>query len=254
MKPPVVIVGIGQLGAVFATCFLRSGHPVIPVTRTMNPQEVAAVPELALVAVAEPDLDAALSGLPQVWRSRVGLLQNELLPYVWQDHGIEDPTVIAVWFEKKKGSDVRVIRPSRVSGPAAAITCSALQSSDIPTLQVSEPEMLFHLVAKNLYILAANIAGMERDGSIGALWDHDRPLVLAVAKEILDIQESLAGVGLDRDRLTADLAEAVAADPDHGATGRSAPARLERALRQADRFGLGVPLLRTIAATHLSAT
>jgi hypothetical protein len=37
-------------------------------------------------------------------------------------------------------------------------------------------------------------------------------------------------------------------DPEHKCMGRSAPARLARAIRQADEAGLDVPRLREIAA------
>ncbi len=47
------------------------------------------------------------------------------------------------------------------------------------------------------------------------------------------------------------MVAAIAGDPDHKTTGRSAPARLSRALRHADEAGLAVPSLRDIAARHL---
>jgi len=43
------------------------------------------------------------------------------------------------------------------------------------------------------------------------------------------------------------MLEAFDGDPEHGCTGRSAPARLARAIRQADAAGLAVPRLREIA-------
>jgi hypothetical protein len=43
------------------------------------------------------------------------------------------------------------------------------------------------------------------------------------------------------------MVAAFAADPDHGATGRSAPRRLQRAIAAADAAGLPVPALRAIA-------
>ena len=37
MKSPVVLIGIGEMGAVFARGFLRAGYPVYPVTRQTDP-------------------------------------------------------------------------------------------------------------------------------------------------------------------------------------------------------------------------
>ena len=50
------------------------------------------------------------------------------------------------------------------------------------------------------------------------------------------------------DELIAAMLKAFAGDPDHGCMGRSAPARLARALQQADAAGLAIPRLRAIAA------
>ncbi len=55
----VVVVGLGQLGRLFAGCLLRSGHAVIPVNRGDDVEEIAAAhpaPALVLLAVGEADL------------------------------------------------------------------------------------------------------------------------------------------------------------------------------------------------------
>jgi hypothetical protein len=64
----------------------------------------------------------------------------------------------------------------------------------------------------------------------------------------MDIQDALTGVQHDRGALIAGMLEAFDGDPDHGCTGRSAPARLARALAHADTFGLAVPTLRSLAS------
>jgi len=100
-----IIIGLGQLGRVFAGGLLRVGSTVVPVNRGDDMNTVAAAypdPQLVLVAVGETDLHAVLAALPPSWKSRVGLIQNELLPRDWLAHGIENPTVISVWFEKRK--------------------------------------------------------------------------------------------------------------------------------------------------------
>nr|WP_305908843.1 hypothetical protein [Methylomarinum sp. Ch1-1]MDP4521704.1 hypothetical protein [Methylomarinum sp. Ch1-1] len=57
-------------------------------------------PGLVLITVQENELDGVLAKLPESWRDKVGLVQNELLPRHWQRHAISDPTVAVVWFEK----------------------------------------------------------------------------------------------------------------------------------------------------------
>ena len=255
MDKKVVIIGLGEMGGVFARGFLRIGMPVYPVTRTMNIQqavEAAPNPELVVLAVAEADLHPVLNIVPAQWRDKLLLLQNELLPRDWEAHALPNPTVISVWFEKKKGQDVKVLLPSPVYGPAADMVQKALGSLDIPVKIVASAEALEHeLVLKNVYILTTNIAGLECGGDVESLWKSHNDLARDVAGEVMDIQEWLTGRRLNREKLMEDFATAIHADPAHKCMGRSAPARLQRALKLADEAGLAVPKLREIAAKHL---
>ena len=246
----VVIVGLGQLGRVFAGGLLRTGCSVIPVNRGDDMNAIAAshpAPALVLVAVAEPDLHGVLAALPAAWKNRVGLIQNELLPRDWLAHGIENPTVVSVWFEKKKGTDAKPLIASPAAGPGADLLVRALASIDIPARQVeSGEELLFELVRKNVYILTTNIAGLKTGGTVSELWRDHEEFARQVAGEVMDIQGWLTGVKPDREKLVAGMLEAFAGDPGHGCTGRSAPARLARALQHADAAGLAVPNLRAL--------
>lgn len=247
----VVVVGIGELGSVFARGFLRLGHPVVPVTRKQSMREIAAsVPEpaLCLVAVAEADLATVLRELPASWRDRAGLLQNELLPADWHEHGMAAPTVSVVWFEKKPTTLVKELLPTVVFGPRAGLVRDALDAVGIRSHAAeSEDQLLFELIAKNLYILVTNLAGLETGGNVQELWEKHRALAERVGSEVLAIQEARAGKAMSRPALWARFAEAVAADPSHACTGRSAPGRLARALAQARGLGLDLPELARIA-------
>lgn len=77
MKQPVVIIGLGEIGGVFARGFLRTGHPVYPVNRDSGDldQELT-YPALVLVAVGEADLAPVMASLPETWRERIVLLQE----------------------------------------------------------------------------------------------------------------------------------------------------------------------------------
>ena len=248
----VVIVGLGQLGRVFAGGLLRAGHAVIPLNRGDDMAGLAARhpnPALVLVAVGEADLHAALDTLPADWQSRIGLIQNELLPRDWQAHGIADPTVISVWFEKKKGIDAKPLIASPVAGPQAVLLAAALQAIELPARIVADGDELLHeLVRKNVYILTTNLAGLKTGGTVGTLWTEHQTFARQVASEVMDIQDWLTGKTHDRESLIAGMLEAFAGDPQHQCTGRSAPARLARALQHADAAGLAVPTLRALAA------
>jgi len=254
MNQPTIIIGIGELGGVFARGLLRSGHPVYPITREMNiTDEAKAIPEPALVllAVAENDLHATLDEVPEPWRDKLCLLQNELLSRDWQSHALHDPTVIAVWFEKKKGQDVKVLLPSPIYGPRAESIRSALAAVDIPARALADnDELLYELVRKNVYILTINIAGLVTGGTVSELWRDHQTLAREIAEEIISIQEWLTDEELPRDRLIEGMLEAFAGDPEHKCLGRTALSRLERALGYADETGLAVPKLREIYASR----
>lgn len=252
MHNPVVLVGIGEMGGVFARGILRLGHPVIPVTRDSDINQIALTypePQLALVSVAENDLHDTLQRLPDSWRDRTGLLQNELLPRDWQAHNIENPSVISVWFEKKKGQDAKVLIPSPAYGPQAGLLVNALATLSIPAYTVASAEQLcFELVRKNVYILTTNLCGLVTGGTVQHLWQEHRQLALTVAGEVIDIQEALTETQFDRQKLIDGMLEGIEGDPEHMCMGRSAPGRLERALRHADQASLGVAKLREIHA------
>ena len=252
MKKAVVSIGVGEMGGVFVRGILRLGYPVIPVTRDMNMNDVAnevGDPEAVLVSVAEKDIDAVLATIPQAWRDRLILLQNELLPRDWQKHGIESPTVISVWFEKKPGQDFKVLIQSPVFGPHSKLVADALTALGIPVnILGSEDELLQELVLKNVYILTTNIAGLETGGTVSELWSKHEAIARKVADDVMDIQSHLTNKQLDREQLIKGMLVAFDGDPDHNCMGRSAPARLERALRIADEAGLAVMKLREISS------
>lgn len=255
MRKPVVIIGIGEMAGVFARGFLRCGRPVYPITRGMEMASEAQQipePELVLVAVAENDLDQTLARIPVQWRDRLALLQNELLPQAWQSHGLIEPTVISVWFEKKRGQDVKVLIPSPIHGRHAQLLADALDSLAIASrIVATEEQMLHELVRKNLYIVTTNVAGLEVGGTVSEFWRDHESLAREVASEVLDIQQQLVGEELPRARLIEGMLEAFAGDPGHKCMGRTAPARLERALQQAEAAALEAPALKRIAANHL---
>ncbi|MCW8963566.1 MAG: hypothetical protein OQL16_07195 [Gammaproteobacteria bacterium] len=248
----LTLIGVGEMGGVFARGFLRTGHTVTPVNREQSLSECAEQhpdTDAVLVAVGEKDLHEVLGNIPDSWRDRLILLQNELLPQDWQQHGLDNPTVISVWFEKKKGQDAKVIVPSPVYGPHAQRVQEALASIDIPVRVLdSEQQLLDELVLKNLYIVTTNVAGLKVGGTVGELWQQHQDFARAVANDVLDIQEFLTGKTFDRQQLIDGMVHCFNGDLEHKCMGRSAPARLERAMSQAKSAGLSVTTLSQITA------
>ena len=254
MHKPFVIIGIGELGGVFARAFLRKGYPVYPVTRSMDVSDQAdriPQPELVLVAVAEKDFKVIMATIPTAWRSCIGLLQNELLPRDWTAYDIIEPTVISVWFEKKKGREYKVLIPSRVHGPKAGIIAESLEDIEIAcNILSSEDELLCELVLKNVFVLTINIAGMvlEEGTTTETLWTQHNELARSIADEVIDVQEWLTKAAFQKKRLIDGLAEGFYGDPQHKCKGRSAQGRLTRVLNIADEAGLEIPRIRDIRA------
>ena len=250
-KDPVIIIGLGEMGSVFARSILKLGHPVYPASRDTDLDELAKNipdPTMVLVAVGENDLQACLEKIPSAWNNCIALLQNELLPRDWELHNFTDPTVISVWFEKKKGQDSKVLIASPCFGPKADILVNALATLDIPARAVeSADKMEEELLIKNVYILTTNISGLLSKGNVQDLWDNHHDLAIEVANEVMDIQATLVGHDFNRDTLIAGFKAGIAGDPAHMCMGRSAPGRLARAIEQADSASLAIPKLRNIS-------
>ncbi|WFE68523.1 hypothetical protein P8S54_09985 [Thiomicrospira sp. R3] len=254
MNKTVVVVGLGELGSVFARGFLKLGYTVVPVTRhnTMENLTGLVKPQAVIIAVGEADFHSLLTEVPKEWKSKVVLIQNELLPRDWLAHSFTEPTVISVWFEKKKGMDSKVVIPSPIFGPKAQLVSDALATLDLPSFILeSEKDLEFELVLKNLYILTTNIAGLEVGGNVAQLTQDHADLMNAVAQDVLKIQDWLTNNLQDREKLLAGLQKAFDGDPAHICMGRSAPVRLQRALGFALEAGLVVNTLKQIADKHL---
>lgn len=255
MKKSVIIIGMGEMGGVFARGLLKSGYPVYPITRSQDmSSEADSIPDpaLVLVAVAENDLSGVLEALPEKWRHKVCLLQNELLPHDWKQFDLTEPTVVSVWFEKKPGQDFKVLIPSPVYGPNAQLIEEALTSLDIPVdILTDETQLLQELVTKNLYILTTNICGLETGGNVKDLWGNNSILMNRVFDDILAIQQHLCATTFDRDPLLISVLNAFEGDPEHKCMGRSAPQRLQRALQISADAGLEVPELQRISRDRL---
>jgi hypothetical protein len=101
-------------------------------------------------------------------------------------------------------------------------------------------------VKKNVYILVANAAGLAVGGTVGELVERHGELFDALARDAIAIQSRLTGERLFEPELRDALRAAFLAEPGHLARGRSAEARLARALAFADAERLDVPALARI--------
>jgi hypothetical protein len=257
MNDPIIVIGMGEIGSVLARGLLRSGHPVYPVTRRMalnDAHRINPEPMAVILAVGEAQLQSCLHDMPTPWRDKLVLLQNELLPRDWQEHHLQSPTIMSVWFEKKKGMDSKALLPSPVFGHHAGLICSAMQSLDLPAQDVmSMDAMTWELVRKNVYILTTNIAGLAVGGTVDELWQKNETLARDIAQEVIQLQEALTGLTFEREALIQGMLAGFHGDPAHKCMGRSAPARLERALSMMQHYDISAPTMQKIAAKCASS-
>jgi hypothetical protein len=214
------------------------------VVRSTSHADLASLdPELALVTVRENDLDGVLGAIDRRWS--VGLVQNELRPRDWKKHGIERPTVAVVWFEKKKGTGVRPLAPTRIAGPKAELLVAALRSLEVPAEEIDEAALDDALAVKNLYILATNIAGLATSPTVttGELAKEHRDTFERILHELFAVESSLHPV--DPNAMD-EVRRALLFDPAHKAMGRTARERLDRTLALARAHAIETPELARI--------
>ena len=250
MSETVVVIGMGQLGSLFASMIAKRGARVIALRRNDTIDAALAVDHV-IVSVGEDDLAPVLASLPLGWRDRVVLVQNELAPDQWLAHGIARPTVAIVWFEKKKDQPARVVLPTPIAGPWAEPLAAMLNDMGLSAAAIDDALLGRTLLDKNVYILVSNLAGLVAPAgtTTGGLLDLAMlERTTRVFADVLAVESVRLGLPVDSDTASAAMLRAFLADPDHVAAGRSAPARLRRTLARAEALGVDVPALREISA------
>lgn len=250
--PDTIILGLGQLGQLFGASALKAGHRVTPLLRNQPREPVfdhlpAGVP--IWVTVGEKDLPSAVQSLPEARLADVILVQNELFPSVWEGLGLKNPTVAVVWISKKKGRPVEVGGPTQVFGPHAEHVALLHRAMALPidTLQ-EEGELGQALVDKYAFILTINALGLAENRTLGEWLAADAKRVEATAAEAALLGAALLGRSVDQKKTQAAVALGMEALSHYPARGRTAPARVQRALADAARFDLNLPTLKILGA------
>ncbi len=246
----IVVFGVGQLGQLFGSGALRAGMRVTPVTRSSDPEAVLArlpTETAVLVAVGEEALPGVLDVLGPRGAQAI-LLQNELFPSSWQARGYT-PTVMVPWLLKKPGVALTVPRPTSLFGAQAALASTLHEALGIPyEVLPNAPALQQALVDKYAFILTINALGLLRDRTL-AIWLAEDPLrVRAVADEAARLGARLCGATIDRERATHAVLEGMRGLGTMSARGRSARARVERALAHAAQLDVEVANLRDALA------
>ena len=247
-----LLIGAGQLGRTLGGGLLACGVNVDVVLRGGH-VVIWKQYDFILVAVGEKDLPDALASIPSEVRDRLVLLQNDLVPPTWRALHVQSPTVLVVWFEKKKGKPLQVVRASDIAGPQSALFVRVFEAIDVPARVITEPELARSLVVKNVYINGSNGMGLELGGgTTGGLVSSHREVTTALLRELCGVERARltqeeSGL-MEDDVLMEETFAAFASEPNHGLLGRTAKERVLRAQARARSAGLTTPVLDRIAA------
>lgn len=242
----LIVVGLGQLGALLGTSALREGIRVTPLVRHTDRHAAfatAAFDTPLLVAVGEGDLAPVIDEIPHSRRDHTVLIQNELFPKTWADLGLASPTIAIAWFSKKEGRPVEVARESAVSGPHAALITRLIKSAGAPCVEVDATERDLHLVAKFAFIFAINALGMIENRALREWLEADPARCETAVQGGILLGCAHLGASVDEKKATAMAIEGMEGLGDYPARGRSAPARMKRARADAKAFGINLATL-----------
>jgi ketopantoate reductase len=247
----LVVIGLGELGKVFAQSALSAGLRVTPVRRG---DEIAGrlqgLPHETplLVAVGEDALAKVLDALPIERRDAVILLQNELWPAVWRSRAMQ-PSVVVPWVLQKTGQPRIVVGTSPVFGRHAGLIAALCAGAGLPSELLGDESTLMQALAeKYAFILTINALGALRDDLLGAFLEDEGARIGSLCHEASGLSAALTGVPIDEAKCTSRTRAAMAAMASVRARGRSAHGRVARALAHARNFGLAVPALEACAA------
>ena len=247
----LVVWGPGELGRWFGGAALRLGMRVTPITRGMNPREAMAGLDHEtpiLVAVGEDDLESVLAAVPDVRKSALLLLQNELFAPTWQRHHVK-PTVLVPWLLKKRGQPELVGRATRVYGAHADLVAALHRVLGVQCVTLDDASAVHQaLVEKYAFILTINALGLVHDLTLGALLELEPARVRALAAEATRLGAALSEASIDESASVSATVEGMRALATIAARGRTAPARVKRALANAHNLGIEMHELAALAA------
>lgn len=247
----LLVFGVGQLGQLYAAGALRLGLRVWPLTRHMDAKAtIASFPagQPILLGVSEVAFSQALDAIPLARRQDVVLVQNELFPSQLSASGLDGATVLTVWLSKKKGRPIEVARTSSAYGPYASLFHRIHEALDLPSVTLrSLPELQVEIAAKYTFILTINALGMVENLCLGDWLDKDAERVARLINDARLLAEAHLSAEVDATQIRSVVMEAMEGLRDYPAKGRSAAARLDKALLDAANFSLALPALTDIA-------
>lgn len=248
------IIGVGQLGQLYAAGALRLGMRVTPLLRG---QDRAAFYEALppgtplLLSLPEDALASEVQAVPSTRRDDVILVQNELFPHQWRALGLPHPTVATVWLSRKKHRPIEVARTSLAHGPFAQLFVDIHEALELPArVAVDDDELLQDIVAKYAFILTINALGLVENLTLGEWLARDPEGVRVLIAEAVRLGAWHAGQEMAAESISPAVLEAMQALAGYPARGRTARERLLRAARDLAHARVEAPRLLAIATSQ----
>lgn len=245
----LLLLGVGQLGRLYAGGALRSGACVVPILRDTDVAPVlCAYPEgtPVLCAVGESDLDDAVARFPIDRRADLVFVQNELLPDDLERLGARGATLAVVWTLQKPGMPTLVARATGVGGRHAAAVLAWHRALELPCT-LYPPELLaIEAAAKYAFIVAINALGVLAPHTVGEWRRRDPARVDALVREATAIAVARIDAPTAFDETLSRVWDGATGFEALPTRGRSSAARVVRALGHAARLSLSTPTLTEV--------
>ncbi len=246
----MIVMGLGELGQLYASAALKTGIRVTPLTRTTPvEQALEGLPTQTplLVAVGEKDLESALQSLPKSRLDSLILLQNELFPAQWERFS-KHVTLMIPWLLKKKGEPLLVARSTPVFGQFAPLVEALHIALGFQAEALPDPLALKQaIVDKYAFILSVNALGLVRDLTLAEWLAHDTTYIDALAREAAALGAAQVGMEVRVEQTLSEVRSGLEHMGAMRARGRTAKDRVLRALAHAKHFRISAPAFERAA-------
>jgi len=241
-----LVIGVGQLGALFAEGLERAGWDVTCAGREWSGAIPATGP--IWVCVGEESLRSVVAKIPKAERARVIVCQNEVFPSTLAELGLEAATVLIVWFNRKAGATPKLGPTDIVVGPQSPAVQAAYEALGIPLRGLDEGESLAGALAvKYAFILGINTLGvLNTEGSNLTVGEwisgsaHEAVAAERTMRWAFGLALRACGIsdvdGPARAAMWVQLGSALAVHAELPTRGRKSQDRLERAKRLEKSF------------------
>jgi len=231
----ITILGMGQIGRVFARAAEQKGRKVSPITRAGG---APAADGPVVAAVGEDDLDSVANGLDVALGPRLCFVQNGLVQEAVARFGRVGRGLLH--FNADAAGKVRVLEPSVFGGPFGDDLAALLDSAGIPSRYEPDPERFrIEEIRKMLWSTVPSVLAARRGVTVGALEASE---LESLTRECVAVAGVYLGVQPDIGEMIASVRRMQAALPDYKGSARGQRYRNALLCKLGRRLGVPTPI------------